>query len=316
MCMYHDIGDLRGEKTAHVSLQKAVAASGAIFLYSSQTDSWVHVRINKTFLEFDFGDDDDANFPHPRRRRSRSCNAKFGLPSYTSTAKIGNQLVSNSEYFKSNSSDCKSNSSDSQHLDWECSTNYFSQGGSSSMSFSELSTLDPSPTHSVEEVPLQECQSSDKMDLCRNTEKNTLPADKESETLLRHTQAPYLALMIRGLPCSLTQQEVINILDNTGLQGKYNFFYLPKAGNSVSNLGYAFVNFVDADSANICISALQGKMLSERSGKVCKITSANIQGLPKLRAHFRRSTYRRASKPIFIDTTSEKTATVPVQTNM
>merc|ERR1719428_2417692 len=51
-------------------------------------------------------------------------------------------------------------------------------------------------------------------------------------------------LMIRGIPCSFSQEALITLIDDAGLKGKYQFFYLPRDGNRSSNLGYAFINFV------------------------------------------------------------------------
>merc|ERR1719161_3268246 len=36
-------------------------------------------------------------------------------------------------------------------------------------------------------------------------------------------------IMLRGIPCSFSQERLMKILDNAGLKGKYDFFYLPRA---------------------------------------------------------------------------------------
>merc|ERR1719375_1749755 len=83
-------------------------------------------------------------------------------------------------------------------------------------------------------------------------------------------------LMIRGIPCSFSQEHVLQLFDELGLAGKYNFFYLPYAGKSSSNLGYAFVNFVDAKSATTCSASLDGVALDpDRSKKFCRIPPAD-----------------------------------------
>merc|ERR1719408_620168 len=65
-------------------------------------------------------------------------------------------------------------------------------------------------------------------------------------------------LMIRGIPCSFSQDTLMKLIDEVGLQGKYDFFYLPRAGNNGSNLGYAFINFTNPESAEICTATFNG----------------------------------------------------------
>merc|ERR1719473_1287523 len=91
-------------------------------------------------------------------------------------------------------------------------------------------------------------------------------------------------LMIRGIPCSFSQDTLMKLIDSAGLRGKYDFFYLPRAGNNGSNLGYAFINFVDPESADLCTTRFNGIPLDiSRSSKVCTISPGDIQGLVNLR---------------------------------
>jgi hypothetical protein len=108
-------------------------------------------------------------------------------------------------------------------------------------------------------------------------------------------------LMVRGIPCSLTQERLMLFLDQAGLHGKYDFFYMPRAGRSRSNLGYAFVNFVDAASSAIACSMTQGVVLDPgRSKKVCRVSPAHIQGLEELKRHFRRTAVSRGTRgPVY-----------------
>lgn len=119
--------------------------------------------------------------------------------------------------------------------------------------------------------------------------------------------AEVTTVMVRGIPCSFSQDRVLQILNDVGLEGKYNFFYLPYAGKSSSNLGYAFVNFVDAESAAHATASLDGVALDpERSVKFCTITPADIQGLENLRKHFRRTAVCRSRRgPMFLQTQME-----------
>jgi hypothetical protein len=102
-------------------------------------------------------------------------------------------------------------------------------------------------------------------------------------------------LMIRGIPCSITEEELMALMDNADLKGKYDFFYLPtdkrkSTGNKVANLGYAFVNFVDQQSAEHCATTFRGVPLApSRSLKKCAISPADIQGIPRLWQQFKRA---------------------------
>jgi hypothetical protein len=109
-------------------------------------------------------------------------------------------------------------------------------------------------------------------------------------------------LMIRGIPCSFSQEALLSRIDEAGLKGKYNFFYLPRDGNRRANLGYAFINFVDEESAEFCTAAFKDVPLApSRSMKTCTVSPGSIQGLPALRKHFHNTAVSHGSRgPMFI----------------
>lgn len=108
-------------------------------------------------------------------------------------------------------------------------------------------------------------------------------------------------LMIRGIPCSFTQEDLLSIVDSAGLKGKYNFFYMPRGGTTGSNLGYVFINFTETIHAWTCAFTFNGiKLNPSRSAKTCTVNPADIQGIPALRKHFRRTVVNRGPNgPIF-----------------
>jgi hypothetical protein len=110
-----------------------------------------------------------------------------------------------------------------------------------------------------------------------------------------------MTLMIRGIPCSKTQEDLMQTLAEHGLDGKFDFLYLPRPGRSLSNLGYAFVNFPNPADASQCLSSLDGLALDPtKSTKICSISPARIQGLAMLRKHFRKTAVSRCTRgPIF-----------------
>jgi hypothetical protein len=85
------------------------------------------------------------------------------------------------------------------------------------------------------------------------------------------------------------------------LQGTYNFFYLPFDLKKNANLGYAFVNFKSQKFADSCTAVFSGVQLAPlRSAKRCSISPADIQGLPKLTAHFGKAAVKHgAPGPMF-----------------
>lgn len=110
-------------------------------------------------------------------------------------------------------------------------------------------------------------------------------------------------LMMRGIPCGLTTENLIEIIDNAGFKGRYNFFYLPSDAKKKANLGYCFINFIDAQSADQCTAAFKGVRLAPlRSAKSCSVAPASIQGLARLSEHFKYTTVSRgATGPLFFN---------------
>jgi len=105
--------------------------------------------------------------------------------------------------------------------------------------------------------------------------------------------APVTTLMIRNLPYSLTQQELLQAVDDGGYSGQCDFLYLPHKFKEHKNLGFAFVNFKDAEVAskfsaewhhtyrfkmgsmhkplNISAAAVQGRAANEKAANSHKM---------------------------------------------
>ena len=109
-------------------------------------------------------------------------------------------------------------------------------------------------------------------------------------------------LMIRGIPCGFTQEDLLNFIAGADLMEHCDFFYLPTAGSSGSNLGYAFLNFTETLYAWTCAFTFDGLRLDPaRSTKICSVSPADIQGIENLRKHFRRTFVNRGPKgPLFL----------------
>jgi len=98
--------------------------------------------------------------------------------------------------------------------------------------------------------------------------------------------------MLRNIPCRFDQEEVMRILDSVGLEGRYNFFYLPidikktafrpKKSNA-NNKGYAFINLKDAKDSDLLFQICHEQRFwdghwKSNSRKNCQVKPAKNQG--------------------------------------
>jgi hypothetical protein len=83
--------------------------------------------------------------------------------------------------------------------------------------------------------------------------------------------------MLCDLPCRILREDVIIALDSEGFANKYDFVHVP---GSTTNLGYAFINFVDSEAAESFRTQFTGyRFPGTKSAKVCSVKAASIQGL-------------------------------------
>jgi len=94
-------------------------------------------------------------------------------------------------------------------------------------------------------------------------------------------------MMIRNLPHSVAQTELLTELDNSGFEALYNFVYVPSSFEMHSGKGYAFVNFVSPAAAMSLLGAWHGSRRfcgpspSSNGGGALplNISPAHVQGL-------------------------------------
>jgi len=86
---------------------------------------------------------------------------------------------------------------------------------------------------------------------------------------------PITTLMIRNLPHSLTQPELLDEVDSCGYAGFYDFCYLPHKFAKHKNLGFAFLNFVSTD---VAATFRQQWHLSRRFATTLNVSAAAVQG--------------------------------------
>merc|ERR1719424_862984 len=93
-------------------------------------------------------------------------------------------------------------------------------------------------------------------------------------------------------------------LNETGFLGLYDFFYLPIDPETVANRGYAFINFIDPQSAWLFKTAYEGrKMTHFNSTKHVSVTPATLQGFDANHAHYSSARVSRgdpAARPLFL----------------
>merc|ERR1719502_1018151 len=95
--------------------------------------------------------------------------------------------------------------------------------------------------------------------------------------------------MIRNIPNSYTQRELLKELESLGYAGTFDFLYIPVDKGTMSNVGYAFVNFTDLQYAKMCMQTLQTyrfKKHRKPTGKIAAVSVAHIQGLEANLKHY------------------------------
>ncbi|GLE00710.1 hypothetical protein PINS_up009498 [Pythium insidiosum] len=96
-------------------------------------------------------------------------------------------------------------------------------------------------------------------------------------------------LMIRNIPNKYTQQMLLSEI-NVHHHGKYDFFYLPIDFKNKCNMGYAFINFIDAESIVSFYEEFDSqKWTNFNSEKVCAISYARLQGKQAMITRFQNS---------------------------
>jgi RNA recognition motif-containing protein len=136
-------------------------------------------------------------------------------------------------------------------------------------------------------------------------------ATAEAEEAPAEGRAPEVAsgedgpstMMLRNIPNRYTRDDLLAEMEELGLAGTFDFFYLPLdqcrrhkhhgcARKMMSNLGYAFVNFVDARWARRCQDQFQDRPFTRHrldSRRVADVCVAHIQGLKANLAHYERA---------------------------
>lgn len=104
------------------------------------------------------------------------------------------------------------------------------------------------------------------------------------------------SIMVCNIPCRVSQGDLVDLLETLGFGSRFDFLYLPTGGrpssSSVSNLGYGFINFIDAQSTVDFSQAFVQYRFPGTSAKVCTVRPAHVQGLANNIVLFGRSAQR------------------------
>lgn len=98
-------------------------------------------------------------------------------------------------------------------------------------------------------------------------------------------------VMLRNVPYSESQLGVLNMIEEHGFVGCFNFFYAPLDFSTGNNLGYAFINLPDKEDVDKFFALFDGLRL-DRDGwsqKDLQVCWAKVQGAEPNVEHYRNS---------------------------
>jgi hypothetical protein len=104
---------------------------------------------------------------------------------------------------------------------------------------------------------------------------------------------PPTTMMIRNIPSRYSQHDLMMDLAALGFAGTFDFLYIPMDKSTSSNVGYAFVNFIDPYWASKCMQSFENYRFTRYSRhgskKVATVSVAHLQGLAKNLEHYEKS---------------------------
>jgi len=164
-----------------------------------------------------------------------------------------------------------------------------SQGGSPSLAPASAPLAEAKPSQQVAMMSGEAAQNMvpwHKRQWPKEYRHGHVPKNLNLEEEYKHGRdAAPTTLMIRNIPNHYTQRQLINELDDLGFKGTFDFLYIPLDKGTMSNVGYAFVNFVEPEWAERCMAAFQNYRF-KRHRKIAAVSVAHIQGLEANLAHY------------------------------
>eukprot|EP00929_Paragymnodinium_shiwhaense_P090598 TRINITY_DN5077_c0_g1_i4.p1 TRINITY_DN5077_c0_g1~~TRINITY_DN5077_c0_g1_i4.p1 ORF type:complete len:311 (+),score=77.70 TRINITY_DN5077_c0_g1_i4:85-1017(+) len=111
-------------------------------------------------------------------------------------------------------------------------------------------------------------------------------ADACSTTGTDDTVAEITTIMLRNMPSRCRRAALVEIINEHGFKGTYDFLHHPMKRNKVQNYGYAVINFKEQATASHFLEVFDGYQLKGTSGKRLSATAAKDQGLEKNKFRF------------------------------
>lgn len=113
-----------------------------------------------------------------------------------------------------------------------------------------------------------------------------------------------MTVMVRYIPSKYTQGKLMNELNSAGFEGTYDFFYLPPDTRNWGNRGFAFINFLSAESAKAFYSKYHGhKLKNFETTTPIAVLPADVQGFDESARRFYDTNLRKKKnqgEPVFL----------------
>jgi hypothetical protein len=104
--------------------------------------------------------------------------------------------------------------------------------------------------------------------------------DLEAQAAAADGASQKTTAMLRNIPNRYMQSALLEEINEQGFRGTYDFFYLPMDVHNKTNVGYAFINFLNsADLERFCRHFENRQFDKHPSNKIATVSPAHINGL-------------------------------------
>jgi len=121
---------------------------------------------------------------------------------------------------------------------------------------------------------------------------NRVPRKKNLRREFERPRETTTTIMIRNIPNRYRQNELVQEINMNDFEGTYDFVYLPMDKSTTSNVGYAFVNFIEEKYAFRAMEVFTNYRFSKYqniSRKIASVSVAHIQGFEANMKHYKQS---------------------------
>lgn len=117
---------------------------------------------------------------------------------------------------------------------------------------------------------------------------STLPSTPTDPVMSRGKKT---TVMLRNVPYGESQLGVLNLVEQRGFGGRFDFFYAPLDFSSGNNLGYAFINLPEPSAVSEFFTVFDGLRVDKEgwSQKDLQVCWARVQGRHPNVEHYRNS---------------------------